>query len=159
MRGLLFFCLLCLSIYRVNGQAHTVSEIRNIYLEAVHNKKECERLLSILRAANDKDPLMLGFKGAGTIVSALHKTMPWDKLSAYSKGKSTLEHALSLAPQNVELRYLRLGIQSNLPKYLDYRADIARDSNFLRKELPGINDRELRLNINAYLRTLGKRKK
>lgn len=158
MRYFILACVFVISVNTARAQSYSVSQIRNMYLKAVKDKPTCDHLLSVLKGSNERNPLMWGFQGATLIVSALHCKMPWDKLSAYNKGKKTLEKALAVAPEDIELRYLRLGIQSNLPRYLDYRSDITRDSTFLRKELSGIEDRELRLNINAYLRTLSKRK-
>ncbi|MCL5127661.1 hypothetical protein [Algibacter sp. L4_22] len=62
---------------------------------------------------------------------AEYKVLPWQKLNTFSKGKTKLEQLIMNEPKNANLRYVRLVIQEQLPKMLNYNADIENDKHFL----------------------------
>lgn len=70
---------------------------------------------------------------------AEYKVLPWQKLNTFSKGKAKLEQLIKKEPKNANLRYVRLVIQEQLPKMLNYNSDIENDKHFL-SELLKIKD-------------------
>jgi len=70
---------------------------------------------------------------------AEYKVMPWQKLSVFNKGKQKLEQLISKNKNNAHLRYVRLVIQEQLPKILNYNSEIKNDKQFL-SELLKIKD-------------------
>ncbi|MEL0651336.1 hypothetical protein V6246_07860 [Algibacter sp. TI.3.09] len=70
---------------------------------------------------------------------AEYKVLPWQKLNTFSKGKAKLEQLITNEPKNANLRYVRLVIQEQLPKMLNYNSDIENDKHFL-SELLKIKD-------------------
>ncbi|WP_158847300.1 hypothetical protein [Algibacter sp. L1A34] len=62
---------------------------------------------------------------------AEYKVLPWQKLNTFSKGKTKLEQLIMNEPKNANLRYVRLVIQEQLPKMLNYNTDIENDKHFL----------------------------
>jgi len=70
---------------------------------------------------------------------AEYKVMPWQKLSVFNKGKQKLEQLISKNKNNAHLRYVRLVIQEQLPKVLNYNSEIKNDKQFL-SELLKIKD-------------------
>lgn len=64
---------------------------------------------------------------------------PAKKLKTFKEGHEKLEAALAKESNNAEFRFLRLMIQENAPKILNYDKDLATDSEFITKhfsELP-----------------------
>jgi hypothetical protein len=58
---------------------------------------------------------------------------PQQKLELFKSGKTKLEDALQKDTSHVEFRFLRLIIQENSPKILQYNKEIKRDASYLRK--------------------------
>lgn len=56
---------------------------------------------------------------------------PYDKLSTFNQGKNLLEKAISKAPQNAELRFLRFSVQDNVPWIVNYSDQLEEDAAFL----------------------------
>ena len=71
---------------------------------------------------------------------AEYKHFPWQKLNIFNKGKQKLERLISKNKTNADLRYVRLVIQEQLPKLLNYNSEIENDKLFL-SELLKITDR------------------
>ncbi len=62
-----------------------------------------------------------------------------------------IESVIRSHPDNVELRYLRLSIQVNLPEMLNYSESIQEDTNFLLYEFKSLNDPLLKKRIRELL--------
>ncbi len=54
-----------------------------------------------------------------------------NKMSNFNKGKDLLEQAIRARPSELELHFLRLTIQYNLPGFLGYKSDIDGDKKFV----------------------------
>ena len=87
------------------------------------------------------------------MVMAKHVINPFSKLSYFSKGKQLLEKTIEADAKNVELRFLRFAVQTNLPSFLGYKEHIQKDKAFLIKSIGHINDLELKQQVVAYLKS------
>ncbi|WP_103070557.1 hypothetical protein [Aquimarina sediminis] len=61
-----------------------------------------------------------------------YKFSPLSKLKIFKKEKENLELLIFKNPKNVHLRYIRLVIQEELPRILNYSSDIKKDKEFLK---------------------------
>ena len=57
---------------------------------------------------------------------------PKDKLNTFKAGKKKLENAIKADSTNTEWRFLRLIIQENAPKALNYKTNLKADSEFIK---------------------------
>ncbi|MBW6481823.1 MAG: hypothetical protein K0B10_02065 [Vicingaceae bacterium] len=73
------------------------------------------------------------YKGALLMKKAGLEKNPTEKLKFFKEGKLLLETAINNDNQNVELRFLRLIIQENAPKFLGYHSNIKEDVNFIQE--------------------------
>ena len=73
------------------------------------------------------------YKGALLMKKAGLEKNPAVKLKFFKEGKLLLETAIDNDNQNVELRFLRLMIQENAPKFLGYHSNINEDVNFIQE--------------------------
>ena len=62
-----------------------------------------------------------------------------------------LEKAIEFDQKNVELRFLRYTIQTNVPSFLNYSEDKERDKLFLVQSLNSLKDQKLKNIISNYL--------
>jgi hypothetical protein len=153
MNKLAFILLLVLS---TNSFATTPSldEVRLLYQKAVTEKASCQKLTGVLQAYNERNnPLLGGYRACATMVMAKHVINPFSKLSYFSKGKQLLEKTIEADAKNVELRFLRFAVQTNLPSFLGYKDHIQKDKAFLIKSIVHINDLELKQQVVAYLKS------
>ena len=105
--------------------------IRRHYPLAVGDKKICQKHIIDL-GENPKSALQLGYLGAYQTIWANHVFNPIAKWSTFKKGKNNLENAIQMDADNIELRWLRLSIQSNIPGFLNYNDHIKEDKYFIK---------------------------
>ena len=67
-----------------------------------------------------------------------------------------LETVIASNIYNIELRFLRFAIQTNVPSFLNYDSNIEEDKNFLLVKTPGLSDVALKKMISDYLLQSGK---
>ena len=131
-----------------------IGEIRKLYEKSVGDEKTCERLIAMLEPYNENNnPIFAGYKAGATMIMAKHVFNPFSKFSYFKKGRVLLEKAIAKSSSDVELRFLRFTIQTNLPRFLDYHGHISADKAFLIKAFPKITDAELRQKITDYAKT------
>ena len=80
---------------------------------------------------------------------------PFSKLSYFNKGKKMLHRAIMADAQNIELRFIRFGVQTNVPSFLGYNNYVEKDKAYLKQSLPFISDQNLKNMIVNYFRKQG----
>jgi hypothetical protein len=144
--------LLFFSSFSAIGQGMSVEEARKVYAESMGNKATCETAYEkISQVSNSDNHLLMGYKGAISIAMAKHLKTPKEKLSHFNKGKSLLENSISKDERNVELRFLRLTIQSNCPSALKYNKSISNDKKFIIENLASVQNSYIRSRIKEYM--------
>lgn len=127
--------------------------LRLAYPRAVEDAQLCEKLISILNKGQ-RSPVETAYYGALLCVQAKHGVSPLEKLRYFKTGKKFLEQAVALAPEDVEVRFLRLSIQHNTPSFLGYRSAVDQDRQFLQNNLSKITAPELRQLVKNLLDSL-----
>lgn len=126
-----------------------IIKIREMYVNAVDDKKAAEKLIGKLEK-KEESPLINGYIGAVKMLLAKHALNPIRKLSNFNEGKKELDNAIMQDKTNIELRYLRHGIQLNVPSFLKYNSNIEEDRLLLKGETKNI-DADLSNRINNLL--------
>ena len=85
------------------------------------------------------------------MLMAKHVINPFSKLSYFKKGKLMLENAIKADYTNVELRFLRYTIQTNVPGFLNYTSEKNLDRTFIAQSLPKLKDQDLKKIISEFL--------
>jgi hypothetical protein len=110
----------------------SITEIRKLYASATiseGNAKEFAAKLSEVTKEDNKT--LVAYKGASlTIVSRLEKKGS-DKSKKFKEGISLIEYAVANDPNAIEIRMIRLSVQENVPKIVNYRANKKEDAKFL----------------------------
>ncbi|MEJ7693739.1 hypothetical protein [Daejeonella sp.] len=131
----------------------TAHSVRIKFHKSTSSEKTCKDLIKQLEPYNEKNnPLLLGYKGGATMLMAKHAFNPFSKLSYFKKGKGMLEKAIQVDNNNVELRFLRYTIQTNVPLFLGYNGDLVKDKQFLHQSVARVKDAELKKIITYYLK-------
>ena len=124
---LVIFSLFGIACY---GQSMDLESIRANYKKAVSDKKLCLKMIKGLGAGTESS-VHLSYLGAFQMIWAKHIINPISKLKTFNTGKKKIEDAVLAAPNNLEIRILRLSIQKNSPAFLGYNKNIEEDQKFI----------------------------
>ena len=114
---LLFFWSLCL---------HASADIRADFHQP-HKLSESELEAILENNSYSNTPVTLAYKGMCETMLAQFAFLPTTKYSYWVAGKEKIEKAIQLAPNDAEVRYVRLLIQLNCPSFLGYNDAIDQD--------------------------------
>jgi hypothetical protein len=149
---LLFFTAFFMSLVSPLNEP-SIDEVRNLYENAATNKHSSSKLNKLLENTKPANFLLSGYQGAAMMIAAKYAINPLNKLSYFKKGKNILEAAINNDPNHIELRYLRLTIQTNIPSFMGYDQAIKSDKSFIINQLAQLKDQDLRNRIVKYLHT------
>lgn len=115
----------------INVQSMDLETVRVNYEKAVSDKMICQAMIKEL-STDTESAVHLAYLGAFQTIWAKHSSNPISKLQTFKKGKRNIEDAVMSKPNNIEIRLLRLSVQSNCPSFLGYRKNIEEDKKFIR---------------------------
>ena len=147
-----FLLFLIFSISSFSSQTPGIQEVRTLYLLAAEEEDQAEALLDLTDASDQNEPIYLGYEAAGHMMMAKHVGNPFSKMSHFKKGKEKLGDAITAAPENVELRFLRFSVQAEAPGFLGYQDNLEEDKALLLSRTPEIEDMQLKKMILDYLK-------
>ena len=131
---------------------HSVSEARILFKTAAFNPQSCASLMYGLKNYNENNnPTLAAYKACGCMMNAKYAINPFEKWNSFSKGKILLQKSVGKEPLNVEIRFLRLVLQSKSPSFLGYSEDIPKDKNFVLQQFKSLEDIELKNFMKAFL--------
>ena len=149
MKRVLFFLLLLMMEKQIF--ATDLTYIRNLFFEASQSKQKTDMMMQTLLKAEDKSkPILRGYTGMTYMLLAKHGFNFVARYNNFQKGKEMLEKAIYEDKNNVELRFLRLSVQMNVPTFLNYSKEIENDKAFIRMNYTSIKDIDLRTRITNY---------
>lgn len=125
-----------------------LNNLRDAYGKAATSYKICKATL--LTIPSDAKGVILGYKGAYTMMLAEFAFLPTEKYHYFKTGRDLLEKAIAENTEDLELRYIRYSVQSELPAFLGYNHKAA-DRSFMQKHLPLCRDSRLKNMVSDYL--------
>jgi hypothetical protein len=109
-----------------------ITEIRKLYATAPTTESVAKDMASKLADVDKNDnKVLLAYKGASIIILSKLEKKVSDKSKKFKEGAILLEYALEKDPNSIEIRMIRLSIQENVPKVVNYRANKKEDKQFL----------------------------
>ncbi|MCB0803172.1 MAG: hypothetical protein KDB74_08735 [Flavobacteriales bacterium] len=125
--------------------------LRNQFYAASEEKIDLNHFASFIDELKDSDnPTIQAYRAMLYMLQAKESWNPIKKFSHFNQGKNLLDKLISENQNNIELRFLRLCIQINLPSFLNYdNKDI--DTMYLLKNLSKLKDQDLLNRINIFL--------
>lgn len=114
----------------VSSSSYHPATLRRHYELAAADKTAGEKFYKLLADYQDNDALVLGYKAASEAIRARDASM-FNKLTYVQDAARTFEHAVGLAPQNPEIRFLRFSVESNLPAFLGLSKHVEEDKEML----------------------------
>ncbi len=129
-----------------------VQSVRQDYKNAVKSK-EIAVLLNkkLAKVTKGNNKTLVAYKGATlTLLSKQQKAIK-NKKPFFKNGVSLIEYAIKKEPNNIEIRFIRLSIQQNIPKFLKYNKHITEDKKFVLSKLKSIKSTSLKKYILDYI--------
>lgn len=112
------------------------------YTEAFHSR---------LEKLHGTEAILIGYKGAVIAIRAKYNSNPIKKYSYCKDGLYQLAIAIEKAPLDIELRYLRLIIESNIPSFLGMNCNMEEDKKVVLKTIEHEKDIPLKNLVRAFL--------
>lgn len=103
------------------------------------------------RVVIEDSQVLRGYHGAVLMAKGRHAFSPLNKLKYFNRGKDMLEAAIAEDLNNLELRFLRLTIQVNVPAILGYSSDIDKDVQYVEEQLIELEISGQRKRMQAFL--------
>jgi hypothetical protein len=135
----------------LTAQNVSVETIRNEYYKLNTDSIACAKLYAKLSKQTSSDNLINGYKGAVSASMANHVKSPQEKIKLFSAGKQLIEQSIKTDSANVELRFLRLTIQTNCPKALGYYKQIKADRKYISDHFDSVKSATVKKRMSEYL--------
>jgi hypothetical protein len=150
MRPLLIL-LLVLPVQLI-AQEELLKEVRKA-VAVIFDDEEASRRMSSRFADADvsTSPVLMGYKGAVIMAQGKHSANPLTKLRTFNEGRALLDTAIVREPKSVELRFLRLSIQVNVPRILGYSSQVAEDRAFIDRNLGSVHSDDFRQRVTNFI--------
>lgn len=139
--------ILTLSIYTIGLATTTFPNLetyRSNYSKAATSKTVCEQMMATLKNTTTLSSIERAYLGRFQTIYAKHVINPINKLKTFKQGKKNIEEAVEKAPDQIEIRFIRLSVQKNAPVFLGYKSNINEDRAFIRKNIDKVNSTTLR---------------
>lgn len=108
-----------------------ISTVRENYIQASKSKEKADEFSDAMANYIGDNKTMLAYKGASIALKAKFASDRKTKKDLFTKGIQILEKALKADPNNAEIRLIRLSIQENTPKILNYKGNIQEDKQLI----------------------------
>lgn len=132
MKSCLAFLVMMFAPVLAKAQELDVVALRALFYAAADDKAAAQQFADTLAHVDETSPpVQLGYKGMAHFMTCHHALNPYAKVKYFLLGKAALEKAITLAPENLELRYLRFTVQTNVPAFLGYTRNVLEDKNFI----------------------------
>ena len=125
--------LIILLTLTLSAVSNELSELRKLYPKAASNKENTEAFYNKAFKLTSDDPIAMGYKGVAYTLKAKFDSALLKKKENFIKGVELLEASIAKMPENVELRVLRMSVQENSPKFLNYNENLEEDKKLILK--------------------------
>ncbi|TYB75705.1 hypothetical protein ES675_03925 [Bizionia algoritergicola] len=126
--------------------------MRQSYKEAAQSQELVDAFYKSMQIVSKTDAMALvAYKGAAIALKARSAKTLKEKKDGFIEGIGYLEYAIETEPNNIEPRFVRLGIQENTPKILKYKDAIEDDKQFILKQYHYISSSNLKNHIKDFI--------
>jgi hypothetical protein len=129
--SLIIFSFLSLPALEAADSAEELKNTRKLFKNASYSVKHLNEFTDSALAL-DYECYSKAYSAAGTMIGAKFEGNPFKKIKDFSNGKNALEEVIKANPENPEFRFIRLAVQLNIPKLLNYRDNIKEDTTLIK---------------------------
>lgn len=126
--------LFSLDVFSATPGNDDIQNIKQAMMLAVESPRITDSLYTELTARKTTSPLIIAYTGTLEALKAKHSWNPYQKVKYVALSKKTLGKALSAAPNNLEIRFMRFSIQHFTPAFLGYSKELNQDKKMIIKQ-------------------------
>ncbi|RZL32399.1 MAG: hypothetical protein EOO96_14165 [Pedobacter sp.] len=132
-----------------------IARLKTDLVKAVDNAKLTDSLASKLEKLQNKTALVTAYTGTLEALRAKHTWNPYNKIKYVKVSMRTMQKAIDLDKENMEIRFMRFSIQHFTPSFLGFSKDLVVDRKEIVKHYQnnnfGIADKELIKNVAKFM--------
>ncbi|RZL39065.1 MAG: hypothetical protein EOO96_01545 [Pedobacter sp.] len=132
-----------------------VSVLKTDLIKAVENAKLTDSLLGKLNKLPNKTALITGYCGTLEALKAKHSWNPYNKIKYVKVSLKTMQKAIDMDKENLEIRFMRFSIEHFTPGFLGFSEHLNVDRKEIIKHYQnrnfGVADEELVKNVAKFM--------
>lgn len=109
------------------ANAYDLDKIRLSFIEAINNKEKAQEFFTELNSIKKNDPIIIAYRGSASAILGKHAWNPISKLSYLKEGCETLDKAVTMDAENIEIRFLRFSLEHYVPSFLGFSKHLTID--------------------------------
>lgn len=117
------------------NQKTDIAELRKQMLRAIKSPETTDSLYNNLKTIIKKPPLVIAYFGALEALKAKNSWNPYNKIKYLNLSSKTVDQAVNASPNDMEIRFIRFSIQTNLPHFLGLNKDLPADKTQIIQQL------------------------
>lgn len=149
----LLFALI-LSVNSSWGETVPISTLRKIFHNAVMDASFITPFVTEMDKIKDPTPIELAYKAAAEALKAQEEWNPVEKLLYLRKFRKMITKAVELDVNEIEIRFLRFGIEYNIPGIFGFSKDMYDDKVLIIDSVSRIEKFEIDKYFAAYILNL-----
>ena len=108
-------------------------------IRAVESSKTTDSLYNKLSVLKSKTAIVTAYTGALLALKAKHAWNPYSKIANVNRSLKTLEQAIKMDKESLEIRFIRFSIEYNTPSFLGYGKNLDEDRKEILKHFKNEN--------------------
>lgn len=108
-----------------------ITTVRSLYKSAIDNSKKADELVKTCSTKANSSALYRAYYGSGIAFQAKHSWSPASKLSKAKAAAKELNKAVQLAPNDLEVRFLRFSFEYSIPDFLEMSEHLQADKKWI----------------------------
>lgn len=146
------FLVFLITLLTLNTLSLDIKDVRVAYRDAAHNDDKVTAFNNLVASVTKNDDVALvAYKGAAITMKAKIGGSIKEKKEFLKEGVSYIEFAIEKAPNDIEPRFVRIGVQENTPRIVGYKDNIDEDKAFILKHYSNIKSTDLKNHIKDYI--------
>ncbi|MBW1297177.1 hypothetical protein [Aquimarina litoralis] len=149
------FLALFITLFFVNiSSTSDITEVRSLYRYAKDTKENTEKFYKVTQNTDYQgNPVLSAYYGCALTLKAAYADRTGQKISFFRKGKKLIEAAIEAEPDNIELRMIRLSVQTSAPRITRYYKNKDEDKSFLTDNIEKVSSAKLKKFIKGFMST------
>ena len=148
MKAQVYFLLILISL---SGISQTIDEIRSEFHQVVLNPDDSKKFHHFISDVENPSPTVKAYQAVSEALLAQVVWNPFSKLSQVVKYDKMMGQVIEEDPLNIEIRFLRLAIEYNLPSFLGMSEHVKEDSQMIVRNMSSINQIQLDKSYGQYI--------
>tara|TARA_B100001109_G_scaffold246270_1_gene234836 strand:+ start:8850 stop:9377 length:528 start_codon:yes stop_codon:yes gene_type:complete len=119
--------------------ANSFEKLRTEYMKALHDAEEAPSVYELFLEVENPTAKILAYRGALEAIMTRTTYNVFKKVNYLKKSQESLNKAVEMAPNDLEIRFMRLAVQYEIPPFLGMSENIEEDKAFVVKHIPNFD--------------------